>query len=174
MTFRNSGLGKTRLPSPWIPRRRRSYSQQTGRRRRIDSCQPASGKSPDTETQETRLQALQPFSQIISELEISSGEPKCTCWQVDRSSEAHGRQVIQFSAILPHPKPIFGWVMWLQSFFPSSWGVRSPDPHRRVGRGTWLVGTRLGRRPFYTALHCTRRRSSSSSSLDLSKFGQTN
>ena len=30
------------------------------------------------------------------------------------------------------------WVMWLQSFFPSSWGVRSPDPHRRVGRGTWL------------------------------------
>ena len=98
----SSWLGKTRLPSPWIPRRRRSYSQQTGRRRRIDSCQPASGKSPDTETQETRLQALQPFSQIISELEISSGEPKCTCWQVDRSSEAHGRQVIQFSAILPH------------------------------------------------------------------------
>jgi hypothetical protein len=30
------------------------------------------------------------------------------------------------------------WVMWLQSFFPTSWGVPSPDPHRRVGRGTWL------------------------------------
>ena len=29
-------------------------------------------------------------------------------------------------------------VMWLQSFFLSSWRVRSPDPHRRVGRGTWL------------------------------------
>ena len=41
------------------------------------------------------------------------------------------------------------WVMWLQSFFPSSWGVRSPDPHRRVGRGTWL-GTpppRYGQNP---------------------------
>ena len=33
--------------------------------------------------------------------------------------------------------------MWLQSFFPSSWGVRSPDPHRRVGRGTWLGLTRV-------------------------------
>ena len=30
------------------------------------------------------------------------------------------------------------WVLWLQSFFPGSWGVRSPDPHRRLGRGTWL------------------------------------
>ena len=30
------------------------------------------------------------------------------------------------------------WVIWLQSKIPSSWGVRSPDPHRRVGRGTWL------------------------------------
>ena len=36
------------------------------------------------------------------------------------------------------------WVMWLQSFFPSSWGVPSPDPHRRVGRGTWLGGPLLG------------------------------
>ena len=33
------------------------------------------------------------------------------------------------------------WVLWLQSFFPSSWGVRSPDPHRRLGRGTWLRDT---------------------------------
>ena len=39
------------------------------------------------------------------------------------------------------------WVMWLQSFFPSSWGVRSPDPHRRVGRGTWLpLSPHLGRK----------------------------
>ena len=30
------------------------------------------------------------------------------------------------------------WVKCLQRKIPSSWGVRSPDPHRRVGRGTWL------------------------------------
>ena len=30
------------------------------------------------------------------------------------------------------------WVIWLQSKIPSSWGVRSPDPHHSVGRGTWL------------------------------------
>ena len=35
------------------------------------------------------------------------------------------------------------WVLWLQSFFPSSWGVRSPDPHRRLGRGTWLTMDKL-------------------------------
>ena len=46
----------------------------------MDSCQPASGKSPDTVMQVTHLQPLQSFSQLISELWISSGEPKYTCW----------------------------------------------------------------------------------------------
>ena len=30
------------------------------------------------------------------------------------------------------------WVVCLQSCVPSSWGVGSPDTHRRVGQGTWL------------------------------------
>ena len=37
----------------------------------------------------------------------------------------------------------FFWVMRFQSFFPSSWGVRFPDPHRTLGRGTWLGKTNL-------------------------------
>ena len=35
------------------------------------------------------------------------------------------------------------WVKCLQRKIPSSWGVRSPDPHRRVGRGTLLGFTIL-------------------------------
>ena len=80
LVFSSSWLGKTRLPSPWCPRRKRSCSQQSRRRWRINSCHPASGISPDTGTQVMHLQALQPFSRFISGLEISSGEPKWTCW----------------------------------------------------------------------------------------------
>ena len=38
------------------------------------TCQPASGRSPGTGTQVMNLQSLQPFSQLISELEISFGD----------------------------------------------------------------------------------------------------
>ena len=49
----------------------------------------------------------------------------------------HGRSFPITTKLLVTTIEIF-WVMWLQSQIPSSWGVRSPDPHRRVGRGTWL------------------------------------
>ena len=49
----------------------------------------------------------------------------------------HGRSFPITTKLLVTTIEIF-WVMWLQSEIPSSWGVRSPDPHRRVGRGTWL------------------------------------
>ena len=62
----SSWLGKTRLPSLWIPRRRRSCSRQSRRRRRTDSCQPASGKSPDTEHQSALISIYQHLSASIS------------------------------------------------------------------------------------------------------------
>merc|ERR1712037_780268 len=66
----SSSLGKAKLPSPWFPRRRKNWSPQSRRRRRTKTCQPASGRSPGTGTQVMNLQSLQPFSQLISELEI--------------------------------------------------------------------------------------------------------
>ena len=50
----------------------------------------------------------------------------------------HGRSFPITTKLLVTTIEIF-WVLWLQSQIPSSWGVRSPDPHRRVGRGTWLA-----------------------------------
>ena len=55
----------------------------------------------------------------------------------------HGRSFPITTKFLVTTIEIF-WVMWLQSEIPSSWGVRSPDPHRRVGRGTWLGVDLLG------------------------------
>ena len=74
----SSSLRKAELPSPWLPRRRRTWSPQSKRRRRASTCQPASWKIPGTGIEVTLLNQ-QTFSQLTSELGISFGEPNLTC-----------------------------------------------------------------------------------------------
>ena len=84
----------------------------------------------------------------------------CTCWQASdigatlsatnegkylilafigcpARSSFRSPRVCNFTAAITYISQIFYDIC---TFVSSSWGVRSPDPHHRLGRGTWLGG----------------------------------